>query len=408
MDPTPYDFMMRQEPKWVTDPVPDPLDSIPHPDNPGEPLRQPAVDNYYAGGSQDNGEGGERRPFQPYDLREVAGTWKVKISPGVVQDIHVLNENGAAADSATKNPPYIPEIGGVPIFEADPVGAHAAIPDLDLPGLVSFAYVKYETNDHGQIKAPTPTIEVSAVELKSIHWKPVDETGANGEDGVVYVRIFKTISNGLAGAAEAPLIVHEGHQSNIFVDHFPSVKNLGSGNNVYKQYENDDDFLELRTLVGIYGIEATTGGNSIDFKFDAENYAGGVPVYDDPGAPGANDPAKFFPLSGGATGRDQIEVENVANKILIRGNDYDSDAGENVTSIEVVDGLVVALTTLAGADLNLTITTKTYHEDSGTGHVVIDNAAYSTQTLYWRAGIFIGNTDPADGLGIDVDVDNWT
>lgn len=51
MDPTPYDFMMRQEPKWVTDPVPDPLDSIPHPDNPGEPLRQPAVDNYHAGAS---------------------------------------------------------------------------------------------------------------------------------------------------------------------------------------------------------------------------------------------------------------------------------------------------------------------------------------------------------------------
>ena len=54
MDPTPYDFMMAQEPKWATSPPSDTLDEIPHPDNPGEPLRQPAVDNYSAGGPQDN------------------------------------------------------------------------------------------------------------------------------------------------------------------------------------------------------------------------------------------------------------------------------------------------------------------------------------------------------------------
>jgi hypothetical protein len=82
MDPTPYDFMMRQEPKWVTDPVPDPLDSIPHPDNPGEPLRQPSADNTPAGASPEISSG-STHPFKG----AVTDTDEITIGPGRVRSL---------------------------------------------------------------------------------------------------------------------------------------------------------------------------------------------------------------------------------------------------------------------------------------------------------------------------------
>lgn len=331
--------------------------------------------------------GGGMRPFQPYGLRDDSGTWKVKINKGVLQDIHVLNEGGGGS-SATTNPPIIPTIntGGSddPIFTDDPVSNPSyAVPELSLPGFESYIYLKYTTDDHGNLKyGGTDKVEIvaEATEQDSVHWKPPDGDGNNGEDGEVYLQIAKTISNGQSGADEKPVLVHIGHQSNVFIDHFPGLRNLGAGSFVYKEYDADTDFFDLRSVQGAYGIGDTQGANEIEIEFDAENIGTAVSagdeaeVYVEPSSPAQDDKAQFRRLTQGPSGRQQIEINETAGAtgevIQIMGNDVDGtlefseDASDTVVQVE--DGLVKVI-----YDGPLPVRTYDVCEGSGSGKTIV-------------------------------------
>lgn len=85
MNPTPYEFMMAQEPRWVSAPPPDPLSEVPHPDNKGEPLRQPAVEHASVGSPSSTAE--VEAALLPFEITVTEDT--IKAAPGVLDGVTI-------------------------------------------------------------------------------------------------------------------------------------------------------------------------------------------------------------------------------------------------------------------------------------------------------------------------------
>lgn len=182
-----------------------------------------------------------RRPFQPYGLRNDAGTWKVKIAPGVISEQHLLN-------SSSDERILIPEVGGTDIF--DGTGGGAAIPELSLAGFTSYIYLHFETDEDGNIDTTSqPEIVSTSSTQTSVHHEPHDGAGSGGVAGDYYFQIAKTVSNGETGNDERPVLIHEGHQSNLFWPHLlPGIENVGSGEQVFKDFDGASARYRLRSI----------------------------------------------------------------------------------------------------------------------------------------------------------------
>lgn len=308
------------------------------------------------------------RPFQPHGLAKSEGAWSVRIFPGYVLDSHVRNEacvNGTPTDSAVwERTPTItgddPENPGtdieIPLDADDP-------PELGLPAIESWIYIYFETDEHGNIEPQEDdpdkivTIVALAAETNSVHHEPEDENGT-GERGYYYWQIAKTESNGESGDAERPLLIHEGMQSDMTWQEAFVLQNLdGSGQNVYKKFDCDEDALMLRTIFGRYGLADSAGDESIDLDFDAENVGTGEGVYLVAGGGNTDVKAEFRSIDEGTSPRNQIDVfAKDADTIGIRGNNkfgsisfIDCDDVEQCL-LSWADGLVTSGSASPGTD----------------------------------------------------------
>ena len=274
-------------------------------------------------------------------------------------------------------------------------------------------YCKVEQDNVGEVKSGAgeqPEILVAAEVPESSHWYPPDPSDAAGSDGTMYFPLYRI--DRTDGVAEitflhwGPIVV----RTDLWVGE--QVGSLGS--EILKEHAEDEGAVyKFRNLEGDYAI-TDTEGDDILFKFDGDNMGTGEPVYLEPGHADKVDAAvaEFRSIAPGASLRNEIDVSRKdAGTIQVRGNNVFNTKSGFATLVEVGDGLVKEITNLAfGGDLNLHQNEITYDLESGTEHSTGNELlnmmqwanTTSYETYYWRKGLYIGTTDPSDGLGTDL------
>lgn len=317
---------------------------------------------------------GYRRPLQPFNLREDEGTWKLDIQPGFLFSSHVENmatSGGTPTESSILF--YTPEIDGTPITSDGLDGEDLdnwERPSLDLTAFDSWIYLKFYTTKHGVIDYdpegdPAKPVEIIAsdTELDSTHDYQEDEDNAGGQDGTHYVQIARTKSNGESGDAEAPILLHEGHQSNLMWQGRVNVRNLGTGKRVFKDVDPDNGVHRLRTILGNYGV-AINEVDQLELNCDPENVGeNGCDVWvqpvDEEGDPLSvseypDETMKFRKLQErqtGGTAQIQVSCEPdgegvLPDEITIQGNgindviNIEADDETQLLSVQASDGLI--------------------------------------------------------------------
>lgn len=311
-----------------------------------------------------------RRRFQPYGIRPDDAVWVFNIEEGFVLDSHVQNEaaagapHGVPAASAVmlRVPRYKVGDDYVQISNYGLTGddlTNWVRPTLGIPTVASYIYLHFYTNEHGNIievydeededdNRPLEIL-VSSAEIDSVHHEPEDEDGANGVEGNYYWQIAKTESNG--ETTPGPSFVHAGHQGDFNWQEAFTVQNIGTGSDVYKQFNNVADHIELRRILGDYGINNSENGDTIELDFEGDSLGTGEPVYLEPGHADKINAAlaEFRGLAGGDTPRDQVEVfRKDGSTIGVRGNNkfgtlrFEDYYGNTLYELSWADGLITS------------------------------------------------------------------
>ena len=294
--------------------------------------------------------------------------WKYRVTPGYVTEQNIL--------APEKLEVYVPTLGGVSLeAETAPEGA--------LPGVFAFIYVRVITNARGQVQG-VPTIVATIAATPSTHHIPSDTDEPEGTDGDYYFLIAEFKSDG--ETEPSPEAVRRVVGNKNVPNQLVQFENVGDGKEIHKDYDPITDTHKLRT--------PKERGTNPQLKVE----------YSD-----END-------------------ESASEEIIIKGNNYDNSVYEvNKVSISVIDGLVTSLTGSiggSGGDLNLIVETRgvTYN-DVDTVHswdpgdigedieptlitnllpdvISLTGSPQPEVTHFWRDGIYIGDTDPLDGIGI--------
>ena len=356
-------------------------------------------------------------PFEPIKIKDGLVTHE----PGTFS--YVVPEEDGPVEVTTV------AIGGV-AMDADPT------PELDV-AIGQVVYLHFKTDYKGK---PIAVDEAgSFAELvtdeafkTSTHFNPKDNNGGGGIDGEYWVEIYSLTGKkdgdgnegaGVQGAAPGDAVVNSGSPTRYgnydWSLGYQQIVNLGGDLDrgadpelgledqpvagVYGSTDKVTGELKLRSIAGDFGIKATERASDIGLEFDAENvgvgeHPHGAEVFiDDPLRNQFLDKAKFR------------RFLNIAPE-----ESYEAQETIGVDFAELGDDIIatVANPCDGGADLNLTVTQKSYTRvTTYTGDTNMMKAATTTPssaTYYWRKGVYIGTANPGDGRGTNVTVDNWT
>lgn len=332
-----------------------------------DPIREDGAGGQYGQGPFDQLGNGEdpvyyRRPFQPY--HPISADPSTFVAEGVFIDNHVLNETGDSSTSGREAGTvrvHVPTIGIGGDRIIDIGRPNWTRPRLTLAGINSYNYIRYATDDHGNLKCPDGQdcsgdssaddeslvwIESHTEEQESTNHKPPDENG-NGVDGDYYILIFRTVDNGSGGIR----YIHEGHQSNFHWQWHPTVQNLsGLGSEVYRYFDNDLDYVYFRNIFGDYGLLDSKDSTDVVLDFDGANLGTETdlhPVYLEPGDGNKVDAdvAEFRQIGPRETSP-QVRVidENGGLRIQGNGNDgtltWEDCEGDETPLLTWEDGLI--------------------------------------------------------------------
>jgi len=356
-------------------------------------------------------------PFEPIKIKDGLVTHE----PGTFS--YVVPEEDGPVEVTTV------AIGGV-AMDADPT------PELDV-AIGQAVYLHFKTDYKGK---PIPVDEagsfaelVADEPLKgSVHFNPKDDDGGGGINGEYWVELYSLTEKedgdgnegaGGQGAAPGDAVVNSGSSTRYgnydWSLGYQQIVNLGGELDrgadpelgledqpvagVYSSTDKVTGELKLRSIAGDFGIKATERASDIGLEFDAENvgvgeHPHGAEVFiDDPLRNQFLDKAKFR------------RFLNIAPE-----ESYEAQETIGVDFAELGDDIIatVANPCDGGADLNLTVTQKSYTRvTTYAGDTNMMKAATTTPsstTYYWRKGVYIGTADPGDGRGTNVTVDNWT
>lgn len=267
----------------------------------------------------------------------------------------------ASVDSPVTD--WEPTINGVPLSADDP-------PEIGVAaGQVLYCEVK--TNNKG-IVLETPRILVGAENETGTHYQPPQKSPQNGS---LKYPIAKFESSGDELVATqlqqgGPILV----QPNLW-----EGRNVGGFREIYKERQNAGDYYEFRTLEQLEG-----DGHPVLKALEPGEQEG--------------DTLKIRRIAERKDYPPQIKVEDGGNVIRIRGNSKDLNYFDPFGGqVNVIDGLVTSVTpsTLVGKNLNLTVV-KFEWAAAGPEGSMKRLYEYTDRVHYWRGGVYIGTTNPAD------------
>ena len=283
-------------------------------------------------------------------------------------------------------------------------------------------FLKVETDDMDVLKndeedPPGPLVTIVAADeaVDSTQAQPGDDTDSDGTDGVYYYPIA------LIEIDEDDRATVKQVQQGGPIIHTPALwkgENIGGGAGVFKDRDTANNTQRFRSVRGNHGIAETEDASEVVLDFYAENIGGENEVYVVPD-PLADGQAQFRTIRELYTDEDenfssaQIKVsiedgdgsaEGANDTILVRGNRVVADIlNASKISMTVRDGLVTALSSTGGSGGNLDLEVYTLSYDEVTVDGTSGLMQFVTESLfkthYWRDGIYLGTTDPADSPG---------
>jgi len=233
-------------------------------------------------------------------------------------------------DSAVFSPimDWEPTIDGVPLSASPPPEIGVAAGQV--------LYCEVRTNNKG-IVVETPRILVAGPDDTGTHYQPPQLTPRDGSLRYALAK-FESAGDELVATQiqqGGPILV----QPNLW-----EGKNIGGEREFYKERQTAGDYYEFRTLEQLLKDDAEEGSLTP------------VPVLKPRPKGGEEDTIKVRFItekpssgSGSGGGEAQIKVEETkgGDGIIVRGNGFDANATEFVTSLTVSDGLVKSLGTQA-------------------------------------------------------------
>lgn len=318
--------------------------------------------------------GSEQLQFKIYGVRYNSDTetYFCKVRPGWVR-----NRN-ADADATEPVKDWMPTAGdpAIPLdnpADADPAGP----PEIEIADGQT-VYCRVSTTDKGIIEE-APTIEAAATPEAGTHFQPPNASA----DGDLYFPLANITITGDPAVVTIEQI-QQGGPLNV-TPNLPELLSVGGEREVFKERVPAGDRYEFRTL------RQLDGG------------AAGLPIIkpepSDPSEADALETIDFKYITERGTSP-QVQIEDVAggNGIRVQGNDYyTEEAGVRKFTISVKDGLISSLLKDddSGGNLNLTVVTFEWAA-SGPDGSMMRLSEYTDQVHYWRDGVYIGTTNPAD------------
>ena len=184
-------------------------------------------------------------PFQFLRARKTGSTYNCRIWPGEVRE--VLFKSAAAQPKAKL---WTPTIGGTAMDD---------FTDWSLIELAmtanQWAVCKVETDSQNTISA-NPIIEAHTTVPNDTPSQPSVD-GVGGVNGVYYFKLFQLVISG------SDISIDQKQQSDIEIQHRHGFRNVGSGAKVLKQFDNGDQELDARSIVGTGGTTVTEGTDEI-------------------------------------------------------------------------------------------------------------------------------------------------
>jgi hypothetical protein len=299
-------------------------------------------------------------------IRKDGETWKAKVRPGWVR-----NRN-ADADATEPVKDWMPTMG-------DPAVALDAetAPEIEIADGQT-VYCRVATTDKGIIEE-APTIESADTPEAGTHFQPPNASA----EGDLYFPLANITITGDPAVVTIEQI-QQGGPLNV-TPNLPELLSVGGEREVFKERVPAGDRYEFRTL------RQLDGG------------AAGLPIIkpepSDPSEADALETIDFKYITERGTSP-QVQIEDVAggNGIRVKGNDYyTEEAGVRKFTISVKDGLISSLLKDddSGGNLNLTVVTFEWAA-SGPDGSMMRLSEYTDQVHYWRDGVYIGTTNPAD------------
>jgi hypothetical protein len=250
-------------------------------------------------------------PFYPKEIVDDGGTWKATLQPGYLEYQNI----GASALSKGVLGYIAPKIDTVSIEEE---------PQLSLPGLTSFVYLKVPTNEKGVPTEADVVVEAFAEEQTSTHHRPPNGPLSTAREGEYYFLLFETESDG--ASSPKPVIKRALTGNKQLPNQLIEIEQIGGEVELFKGYVEADDRHQIRTLKA---LEGGSGGVSV------------LQVLEEP-----EDTVNFKWVGPGGSPI-QINVEAEGDEgITVKGNGasglftfLDCD-NVPVVSFEVADGLI--------------------------------------------------------------------
>jgi|14BtaG_2_1085337.scaffolds.fasta_scaffold01156_8 hypothetical protein len=228
-----------------------------------------------------------------------------------------------------------------------------------------FLYLKTELDDTGQVKSDVEvyTYVSSDGELEGTHYIPEAPEMGGATDGEHYRKILELESLPVDPGAPPKVRAIQWYEGDVELSPYvwKAAHPNGTGVGPYHQYEEDDGVHEFRSHKEIYGhLVEWDGEYQIEHNFDAENMdpgslngASSAEVYREKAetqAEGLTTKAEFRKLTQGTDdARQEISVDQIGDRIEIKGNDVDdalsiNDGGAALNLLVPADGLVKSVT----------------------------------------------------------------
>ena len=264
---------------------------------------------------------------------------------------YVLNRVVSSGTDAVVR--VIPEVSIEGVFESLPPEETV---ELQLTASQA-VFVQITTDDRDALDGTNPVqIVVSGSTQSSDQAQPIDDENPSGDDGIYFYPIatLEVDDDDIATVKQ----VQQGGP----IVHDPllwSGENVGDGKEIYKGRDTPTNRYQFRTI--------RERASSPQIRVKLEETLG-----------------------------------EKADELTVEGNEFDGSlSNAKSVNISVIDGLVTSLSTGSyqdAKDLNLTIQKIVYStaDLSGNDALIIVTGATEEIVLYWRDGLFIGTTDPAD------------
>jgi hypothetical protein len=253
-------------------------------------------------------------PLYTIVKEESPGTFKAYVTPGKIVDILTKTGNNYTVIDIDKGAGELKYgVWRYPISEND------------------WVYLDYETKETGDVgmeAGKVPKLVVGSSVPDSLQFKPPVGTDDEGEKGHMYVKVaqFK-IENGAIKVYH-----HAGGNDYIHDRNRSPMEMVGTGVDIFKQYNLDTGYYEYRALHGVSPISVEADGDTIDILLE-----GGADL---------DWTIKYWTL------KENSSTENVPIEITLPSGFETEDAGSHGHSIQTGTGTTYGALTADGAHVH--------------------------------------------------------